>query len=149
MKEEKLLDKTLDILEEQGAENAYKFLVDNKEDIKNPTSQLYNFLYCLAAVSGHKEEALSYMEEAIIDKKMWYRSEVFDDEDLISISDTDRFKKCKELSEKRYLEALKNAHTYFSWKSKTHDNLAVILHGNQQNIDISKESWSFMNNKSY
>lgn len=149
MNEEKLLDKTLCILEEQGSDNAYKFLLEHKNEIKEPTAQLYNFLYCLAAVGGHKEEALNFMEEAIIQKKMWYRSEVFDDEDLNSISDTERFKECRKVSDERYLEALKNTYTYFSWQNKTADKLAVALHGNQQNVEICRENWQFLNAEKY
>ena len=51
--------------------------------------------------------------------------------------------------DERYFLAIKNTDTYFSWKSKTADKLAVILHGNQQNIEICKENWSFLNRKDY
>ena len=34
MKEEKLLDKTLSILEEQGVDSAYKFLLEHRNEVK-------------------------------------------------------------------------------------------------------------------
>ena len=149
MNEEKLLDKTLCVLEEKDADSAYKFLLKNRNEVKEPTAHIYNFLYCLAAVSGHIDEALDFMEEAIVDKKMWYRSDVFEDDDLKSIRDTQRFKEYKKLSDERYFLAIKNADTYFSWTCKSADRLAVILHGNQQNINICRENWQFLNSRNY
>jgi hypothetical protein len=142
MKEDKLLNQTLELLEEKGVKEAYDFILGHKKEIPEPTGQYYNFLYCLAALDGKTEEAMGYLEEAIIGKCYWYRSEVFDDEDLDSLREKSRFKELKDISIKRYQEALKTAETIVSWEKKTQNNILLALHGNQQNMSHSKEEWS-------
>lgn len=142
MKERKLLDKTLDLIDDTGTLKAYNYLKLNLNKDEDWSSQVYNFLYCLAATSDMPEEALKWMEEAVIEKGLWYRPEVFKDDDLDTIRDKERFKVCVEVSDKRYEAALKDATTVFSLNDKLEDNLIVVLHGNQQNNDISREIWS-------
>lgn len=143
MNENKVLNKTIEILNKEGAKEAYLYLISKKEDI-NPSSQYYNFLYCLAALSGDSEKALYFLEEAIIEKKMWYRPEVLLDEDLISIQGSERHHICKEISDARYIEAKKDARTLFTWEKKSREKLAMCLHGNQQNLEISRNDWEFL-----
>ena len=141
MKEQKLLDNTLNLLGREGTLKAYEYLTSNLDADSEWSSQVYNFLYCLAASSGKTEEALSWMVEAIMDKGLWYRPEVFEDSDLDSIRGEAQFALCKAVSLKKYTDALQGTKTRFSWKKKTKDHLLVVLHGNQQNSDISKEYW--------
>lgn len=149
MEEEKVLNQTLEQLEKNGAEAAYLYLLEKRNQIIHPTGQVYNYLYCLAAVSGKKEEALHFVEEAILEKGLWYRPEVLEDEDLSSIAEDERFLRCKEISEKRYQEECKNVRTCFSWQEKKKAKLAIALHGNQQNMRICHENWSFLEKQNY
>ena len=147
--EERLLDKALEILEDAGASEAYKFLLTEKEKIKNPSSQLYNYLYCLGAVSGLKEEALGWLQEAVEGKKFWYRPEVFEDSDMDSLRGEEVFEACRKLSEERYNQELKKAKTICTWSVVKSRKLALVLHGNQQNISMCKERWEKMTDRGY
>ncbi|MCL2574287.1 MAG: hypothetical protein FWE34_07045 [Defluviitaleaceae bacterium] len=149
MNEEQLLDKTLEILSESSADKAYAHLLSNKDSLEEYSSQLYNFLYCLGAVVGAKDEALAWMHEAVIDKDYWYRPEVFEDDDLNSIRDETLFLKCKEMSNKRYYEALKTASTLCTWEEVQSARLALILHGNQQNMYSDKGYWRHLEKYGY
>ncbi len=150
MNENKLLNTAIEILDNQGAELAYNYMLQNQNSvIVSNKSQIYNFLYCLAAVTGKKEEALSWLEEAIITNKYWYRPEVFDDSDLDILVGEDRFECCKSISEERYLTAKKTAKTICTWNNKISNNILLALHGNQQNIQMSKTYWEFMKKSGY
>lgn len=144
MNETQLLSRALELINEHGTLYAYNFLVANIYTLDSMSSQVYNFLYCLAATSDKKEEALRWLEEAIILKELWYRPEVFEDEDLNSLRDDIRFKTCSKISEERYLKAHKISKTQCTWINKRSNGLILVLHGNQQNNDISKVTWQFL-----
>src|SRR6056297_1686586 len=151
MKEEKLLNNTLKIIKEHGNDKAYEYLSSNIDKLDDKSSQVYNYLYCLAATSNRHEESLDWIKESIEIKGYWYRSEVFEDEDLDSIRKEDRFKKYLEISNERFLKAKEMTETVFTWKIKEKENIMVILHGNQQNNEInnalSKTHWKAYNDK--
>ena len=149
MKEEKLLNNTLNIINNSGTNDAYKYLVSNINKLDEKSSQVYNYLYCLAATSNRHEESLDWIKESIEIKGYWYRPEVFEDEDLDSIRKEDRFKKYLEISNERFLKAKEMTETVFTWKIKEKENIMVILHGNQQNNQISKSYWSDINLPDY
>lgn len=142
MTEIKLLDATLELIDDNGTSKAYEYLMSNLDREAEWSSQVYNYLYCLAATSGNLDEAINWLKEAIEDKGMWYRPEVFEDSDLDTIRNHSDFNPCVEISNSRYEVALKRTKTQFTWKEKTEDNLLVILHGNQQNNEISRGFWS-------
>ncbi len=141
MNENKLLNQTLELLDKDGNNAAYLFLQENIGKLKNISSQVYNYLYCLAATSNKKSEAIEWLEEAIINNGFWYRPENFSDDDLESLQGNERFEKCKSLSYKRYQEAVNNSNTVCTWKKRERNKLVLILHGNQQNIQVSSQNW--------
>lgn len=149
MTETNLLDNTLKLMNETGSHKAYDYLIANLKKDEAWSSQIYNFLYCLAATSDRPDEALSWMEEAIIEKGQWYRPEVYEDEDLDIIRNEKRFQVCEAISKKRYNEALEKASTVFSLQKKLEDNLIVILHGNQQSNKVSREFWTGVSVEGY
>lgn len=149
MKENIFLNKTLELLESKGINEAYEFMLDKKYEVKSWSAQVYNYLYCLAALCGRKEEAMAWLNEVIMIKGYWYRPEVFDDEDLDSLRDDSRFKELRAISDKRYLEAVEEAETFCTWEEIKCRDLALVLHGNQQNIDISIENWNFLKKYGY
>jgi hypothetical protein len=149
MKEERLLNKTLELINEKNTNDAYNFLVANKNTLDTISSQVYNFLYCLAATCGKKEESIVWLEEAVLTKGLWFRPEVFQDEDLDTVREKFRFKNCYRKSEERYLKALRKTKTICTWTKKTNSRLILSLHGNQQNNEISKEHWDFLQNENY
>lgn len=149
MNENQLINKTLEVLNEESVDMAYEFIIKNKSTLSEYGSQVYNYLYCLAALSDKKEEALKWLEEAILIKGYWYRPEVFKDSDLQSIWDEERFHKCSEISETRYNEVKENSHTLCTWKECRKDKLTLALHGNQQNAGICRENWEVLNTYGY
>lgn len=144
MTETKLLNNTLDLITGDSTIEAYEYLKDNTQHLEEPSSQVYNFLYCLAATSGKKEEALKWLEIAIIEKELWYRPEVFLDEDLDTLREEPEFIRCVEKSKEGYDEAEKKAKTVGTWHGKDKVHIALALHGNQQNNTISEQYWSFI-----
>ena len=148
-KEEQLLDKTLEILSDSGTVEAYKYLLAQKEHLNDHSSQLYNFLYCLASSTGAKSEALVWLKEAIVQKGYWYRPEVFEDEDLDLIRDSEDFLEYKKISDERYYKALETANTICTWEKINGNELALILHGNQQNMFFGRDYWCFLEDEGY
>ena len=144
MLEELLLDNALEVLDKNGAKTAYSCLLSGMANIAAPSAQAYNFLYCLAAVCGKRDEALEWMRTAIVEKNMWYRPEVFDDNDLDSIRNSAEFTKYKEISDVRYYEAQAAAKTICTWEKVQNDAIALCLHGNQQNMADSQRDWQFL-----
>jgi hypothetical protein len=149
MNETNLLDTTLDILDEKGTCEAYDYMIATLDPGEVWCSQIYNFLYCLAASSGKRQEAIQWLKEAILDKGLWYRPEVFEDEDLDSIRQEKDFLLCLQASKEKYDEALKKTSTVLSWKEKTKNKFLLVLHGNQQNNEISQSVWSDFKDKNY
>jgi hypothetical protein len=149
MNESQLLNETLNLINDDGTLEAYEFLVSNLELLDDSTSQVYNFLYCLAATSGRPSESLDWMEEAIEMKGFWYRPEVFEDEDLDSIRDNDRFVKYSKLSNAKFMEAKETVEPVFTWEHKVSEDIITVLHGNQQNNKISEGYWSVLELPSY
>lgn len=152
MKEDQILDITLEILDKKGADEAYCYLVSNYallESDENPGAQFYNFLYCLSALSGRKEEALDWVWEAVIDRKYWYRPEGFEDGDLTSLRDDAAFKEYVRVSEERYREVLKAARTLCTWDLKDSEKIALVLHGNQQNYCHGRPYWDQLASSGY
>ncbi len=144
-----LLDKTLAQLDAAGSKAAYEYLVSNLHQLEEMSGQVYNFLYCLAATSGQPEAALDWLETAVVEKGCWYRPEVFDDEDLDSIRGSTRFTKYKRLSDQKYMDSLERVETVCTWEKKSADNLIVVLHGNQQNNEISRKYWQDLSAADY
>ena len=149
MNEEQLLDKALAILDQNGANEAYNYLLSNKGLLHEHSSQLYNFLYCLSAVIGMKDESLAWIREAIIDKGYWYRPDVFEDDDLDSIRYEAKFLEYKKISDEKYYEALKTTKTLCTWEETKSTKLALVLHGNQQNMYSDKEHWKYLEKDGY
>jgi hypothetical protein len=149
MNESQLLNETLERISHEGTHEAYTFLVDHLDRLEDKSSQVYNFLYCLAATSDKPNEALDWMAEAIETKGLWYRPEVFEDEDLDSIREHARFTKYLKLSQARFEEEKNHVKPIFTWQNKTSDNLITVLHGNQQNNNISESYWSKLNLPNY
>lgn len=149
MNENKILNMALEYIDKSDVERAFSFLLEGKKELKEVSGQYYNFLYCLAALTNNNDDALNFLEEAILEKELWYRTEVFEDDDLNSIREDERFINCFKISEKRFKLAKENARTVNTWKKRVSNKLAIGLHGNQQNINDSKEYWDFLCGEGY
>ncbi len=141
MMESFLINEVLETLDSYGVGMAYRKLLSGYKELDNPSAQIYLFLSSLAALNGYKEEALEWLKVSIEDKGYWYKSGTLYDKDLDTIRDDSRFKKLLDLSETRYKSAFTNGEIECSWEIKTHDNIALVLHGNQQNNEVSNKYW--------
>jgi len=74
---------------------------------------------------------------------------VFADDDLDSIRNKVEFLEYKKISDKRYYEASKLSSTLCTWKKVKSTKLALVLHGNQQNIHSDNGYWRFLEEKGY
>ncbi|XFA99634.1 hypothetical protein ACAG96_03385 [Candidatus Izemoplasma sp. B36] len=149
MSEENILNNALDLLDSKGLESAYEFLINNKLNFSLLLSQYYNYIYCLASLLNKKEESLKWMKEAIIDLDMWYRPEVFEDEDLDNVRNYPDFRKFTDISYKKYKLAERNTKIVSTWKKADKDFLLIVFHGNQQNNEVSRFYWESLNDDQY
>ena len=141
LKENNILEKTLEIAE-KGYGEAYQFLKEVYE--KDPEAygpQTFYFLACLAGGAERTEEALGWLKKSIVDHGWWYRPEVLDDEDLEAVKDYPAFKTMKSISDARYTDAVSKTEAVFSWEKKTADHLFLAVHGNTQNGQTAREDW--------
>lgn len=150
----KLLNATLEKYETSGTEEAYQFISRHAADMDGNHAQIYNFRYSLAAASGHEQEALAIMKEAIIDNGHWYSYEyLLEDEDLDPLRNFEDFQDMIELCKKREEEAKQAAKPELeimrSDVSNGKQSLLIALHGNQENINRTKENWHTVTSKGY
>lgn len=144
--ESQLLDHTLELLENQGAEIARDYLESHHQGVRSTNRvQIENFRYCLAAVCGEKDTALHILHDAIMEEGYWYRPEVFEDEDLKSLWEEPVFIQLRELSSIRYQKVLDESVPVCTWKEKEGDTILLALHGNQETLEDAKKQWEFMN----
>ena len=147
MDENQLLNEMLLILDEDGAESAYAFLCDGEPDVESENkTQLYNFLCCLAAACGRNEEALEWLEEALVIQGLWYRPECFDDPDLEALFGLERFENFRRLSTVRFqeAEAQSRPRSFGPLTAAEPCGLAVALHGDFQDGPAALKAWSFL-----
>ncbi len=142
MGEDLLLEKTLEIADQDGYESAYDFLLEEKDGLgEGDYPQVWYFLCCLASGSGKLGEAISWLKKAVEEHGYWYRSEIFDDNDLEPLISDSEYISCKEISDMRYQAASKNAVTCWTLESKQKKDILLCLHGNGQTANISLEAW--------
>lgn len=147
MDENQLLNEMLLILDQDGAESAYAYLCDGEPDVEEGNKvQLYDFLFCLAAVCGRQEEALEWLEEALVIQGLWYRPETFDDPDLESLFGLERYENFRRLSAARFQEAEAQARPLVFGPAGPLDSpkLAVALHGDFQTGGQALQHWRFL-----
>ena len=147
MDENQLLNEMVYILDQDGAEAAYAFLCDGEPDVDGDNKiQLYNFLTCLAAVCGRSEEALEWLEEALVIQGLWYRPETFDDPDLEPLFGLERYENFRRLSLARFQEANAQARplVYGPLGPQTSPKLAAVFHGDFQTGNQALHQWGFL-----
>ena len=103
-----LFNQALELLDEQGAEEAYELVKEEWQNVENANeAQLYNLAYCFAALSGKTEEALGLMKEALYTKGYWYDyNYLMEDEDLEELRKHSEFETMANLCRERQQAAL-------------------------------------------
>ncbi|WP_444684531.1 alpha/beta hydrolase [Alkalicoccus luteus] len=146
MKYTKLLNTTLEKYKTNGVEEAYQYISKHADEVEGNHAQIYNFKYSLAAASGHEDEALVIMKEAIIENGHWYSyNYLLEDDDLESLRKYEEFQYMIELCKNREEEAKRNAASKLEVicpeEGQPKDRLLIALHGNQENNMFTKENW--------
>ncbi|MBE6992211.1 MAG: hypothetical protein E7430_06510 [Ruminococcaceae bacterium] len=144
MTQSEVLNTALQYLLDKGAEEAYSYLKSNFGRCDEPySSQIYSLRCCLAVQSGNADEALCIMNEAVIEKELWFRPEFFDDEVLAPVWKSEIYKQCRHKSDRLYTEARQKAKTFCTWDRVRANRIMVALHGNGQSVSDSKAVWQF------
>jgi acetyl esterase/lipase len=139
-----VLNETLSIYREKGEEAAYEFVSKEAKILVGDYPQIDNFRYALAAAIGKKEEAMALMREAIESKGYWYSHEYLkQDDDLDALRGDPDFEKWLLLCQEREEEALSNAESKILLLGNEGEEkpLLLVLHGNQENLEITKPYW--------
>ncbi len=144
MTQSQLLDSTMQLLVDKGAESAYSFIKRNYEKCEDPCdARVYQLRCTLAIQSGQIDEGLEIMNEAVMTRELWFRPEFFDDEVLAPVWKTETYKQCRHRSDRLYTEARQKAKTFCTWDRVRDQRIMLALHGNGQSIQDSKQLWQF------
>lgn len=139
--ENDLLEETLALAEKDYAV-AYRYLLESCEAAPGQYGpQTLYFLACLAGGSRQPDQALAWLQRAVLDKGWWYRPEVLEDDDLAPLHGQAAFLAVKAVSDQRYAAAAARTKAEFTWQGKTADNLFLAVHGNTQNAQTALEDW--------
>lgn len=143
-----LIDKTFSLYMQGQYKEAYEFITENSPGVNGNFAQIFNFRYCIAMKAGFANLALELMQEAIVERGFWYSYEyLMQEEDLEPLRSNKQFLELTEICRQREAQALENAKSELKLIEASPLNgekkpLIFALHGNQQNIEITKEHWN-------
>ena len=139
-----VLNRSLELLDEEGPEAAYRFIKEEGFQVKNANeAQIYNFAYCFAALCGKTEEALGLLKEALYTKGYWYDyNYLMEDEDLKELRKYSEFETMAKLCQQRQQAALDCAKPVLVQDGIMKEKPSLlVLHGDQQNAAITLPYW--------
>jgi hypothetical protein len=147
-----VLNRTISIYREKGELAAYEFVSKEALGLVGDYPQIDNFRYALAAAVGRKEEAMAIMRQAIVEKGYWYSYDYLTrDEDLNSLRKEEDFIRWLDLCKEREQSALANPESKLLVEGKTVEEkpLFLVLHGDQENIEITRPYWNGVLDQGY
>ena len=139
-----LLNRAIALLDEQGPEAAYQLMKTEGFEVEYANqAQIYNFAYCFAALSGHIDEALGLMKEALYQKGFWYDYDyLMEDEDLEELRRDPSFETMAKLCQERQQAAQAAAKPQLVQENvQPAKPFLLILHGDQQNPQMTAPYW--------
>lgn len=139
-----ILNETLAVYRESGAEAAFDFVEREAAFLEGDYPQIDNFRYALAAASGKKQEAMAIMREAIEKKGYWYSYEYLEaDDDLDLLRKEPEFITWLQICKEREEEARANQESKILLLGNEGEAkpLFLVLHGDQENLEIAKPYW--------
>ena len=151
----KLLNIALDYYLKGEYKKGYEFIEKNQNRVDGNQTQIYNFKYTLACKAGLIDTAMDILKEAVKQKGYWYSKEyLLEDDDLVPLRDKKEFQEIIDLCSIREEKAIINSKPELKLiksDDDTQDNkkLFMILHGNQENIDITYKYWNNIPTKNY
>ncbi len=128
---------------DENYEEAYQYITEHAKEVRGNPAQIYNFRYATANKAGNERLAISIMEEAILEKGLWYSYDyLMSDDDLASLRSIPQFQKLADLCKKREAEAKASAVSELKiTRAEEGSDLLVALHGNEENIAIAEPYW--------
>ena len=139
-----LLNTALELLDEQGPQQAFDFMQQQSPNIEyaNP-AQLYNFSYCLAAMCDRTDEAMGLLKEAVYTHGYWYDyTYLMEDEDLAQLRSMPEFETIANLCRQRQQAAQQAAQPVLCCEeTQPNKPVVLVLHGDQQNAAITLPYW--------
>lgn len=139
-----LLNTALELLDEQGPQQAFDFMQQQSPNVEyaNP-AQLYNFSYCLAAMCDRTDEAMGLLKEAVYTHGYWYDyTYLMEDEDLEPLRSMPEFETIANLCRQRQQAAQQAAQPVLCCEeTQPNKPVVLVLHGDQQNAAITLPYW--------
>ena len=139
-----LLNTALELLDEQGPQQAFDFMQQQSPNVEyaNP-AQLYNFSYCLAAMCDRTDEAMGLLKEAVYTHGYWYDyTYLMEDEDLAQLRSMPEFETIANLCRQRQQAAQQAAQPVLCCEeTQPNKPVVLVLHGDQQNAAITLPYW--------
>lgn len=151
----KLLNIALDYYLKGEYKKGYEFIRKNQNRVDGNQTQIYNFKYTLACKAGLIDTAMDILKEAVKQKGYWYSKEyLLEDDDLDPLRDKKEFQEIIDLCSIREEKAIINSKPELKLiksDDNTQDNkkLFMVLHGNQENSDITYKYWNNIPIKNY
>jgi|AntRauTorckE6833_2_1112554.scaffolds.fasta_scaffold03778_9 predicted esterase len=152
----KLLNIALDYYLKGEYKKGYEYIKENQKKVDGNQTQIYNFKYTLACKAGLIDSAMDILKEAVIQKGYWYSKEyLLEDDDLDPLRDKKEFEEIIDICSKREDKAKNNAKPKLKvFKSdniinNNNKKLFMVLHGNQENVDITYKYWNNIPTKNY
>lgn len=142
---QQLQNQSLALLDEEGPEAALALLKEHAATVEHAVpAQLYNFLYCFAALAGREEEAMGLLTEAVFAKGFWYDYDyLMADEDLTLLRHRPEFTAVAEACRARQQEALAAVRPVLQGAETLRPGqpFALVLHGDQENAAVTAPYW--------
>ena len=142
----KLLNIALNYYLKGEYKKGYEYIKENQNKVDGNQTQVYNFKYTLACKAGLIDTAMDILKEAVFKKEYWYSKEyLLEDDDLDPLRDKNEFKEIIDICSKREEGAKRNAKPELKVLKSDNKNimrkLIMVLHGNQENIDMTYKYW--------
>lgn len=147
-----LLNRALELLDEQGPEQAYELMKEEGSRVENANqAQIYNFTYCFAALSGRIDEAMGLLKEAVYTKGFWYDYQyLMEDEDLQELRARSEFETLAQLCRERQEKAQESAAPLLVEEAvEAGKPFLMVLHGDQQNAQMTSPYWQAAKEQGY
>lgn len=144
----KLINNTLDYYLKNEYEKGYKYITDTQDKVDGNKAQIYNFRYTLACKAGNIDLANDILKDAVFNKGFWYSKDyLLGDDDLKPLREKNDFgqiiKECTKREKKAKESTKPELKIYLpeGYNQNESNSLVLILHGNQENIDIVYQYW--------
>lgn len=141
-----IINRALDLYREGKYNEAYEYMTENSKHVPRIEAQVYDFRASTACRAGRVEFARQLLEEAVLEKGLWYTQEYLTtDQDIHPATELPGFQRILDICAEREKEAISKVRCeVFVVRGKNSDRkkpLIIMLHGNGQNAAVAGEDW--------